>query len=244
MNFNSMSGSEGDPTTETDGALPIGAGDGDDTSFDPLASASDTRRSHSGAIVIGIVIVAAVAGLYSMRMLSRLTAAPGIDSSAVSTIDEFFKSGADRRIGDAGGSVFSDNGSVLTVLQDDFTGQQVSPDNVQRDPFVIYHARPIEPDDPEPVVTAPTSTPEEIDLATRADIQRAGDRLTLKSVVGGSTPLAIIDGEIVRIGDILTVSGSPYEFEITRITPSAVELEVRHADLLGQAEIVNLIVHR
>ncbi len=243
MNVNDITNMNDSDNSHGDGdvTLPLGVAEGADTSFDPLASNESRKRSMGGSLVIALVVVGAVAGLYSMRMLSRLTAAAIFDTDAESTIDAFLGS----NVADGGGGTTFGNGTgVLEVLQDDYIDQQVPIESVRRNPFEIFQSVPNE----DPVDTGPVvpmgSTPEELDVRMRSDIQIASTRLELKSVLGGSKPLAIINGEIVQIGDILSVSGVPFSFEVTRIMPAAVELEVRHADLIGTAELVNLIVRR
>jgi hypothetical protein len=98
---------------------------------------------------------------------------------------------------------------------------------VQRDPFVIESEgngdikKPlvVEPNDPPP-------PPKDNGRTLREEeIKAAGRRLELKAILGGTRPLAIIDGETVRVGETITITDPEVVFRVTKIGKSDMELE-------------------
>ena len=66
--------------------------------------------------------------------------------------------------------------------------------------------------------------PEEERRKRRAMIERAAERIVVSSVLSGSSPVAIIDGTVVRVGDLVEVDD--WTFTITEIGRGGVTLEL------------------
>jgi len=242
VNGNELSGSEPvlpdpDGREQPQATMPLGTGSfADETALDPLAGAQNRRKIGGGGLLIFAVVLIAVAGLFSMRKLTQVTAANPIDSDIEKTIEEFINSvrGEDEqpREPDALASVMNDD-RVLEILSESYTERQVKLQDVQKNPFIIDQL-------------APAFTPEvnETDTAgtdqqrwrqrrdeRRAQIEQTGRSLELKSIVDGSVPLAIVEGRIVRVGDTFTAGPSRITFRVDAISTGAVNLVAEAPEL-------------
>lgn len=210
---------------------------GESAVFDPLASGSGTQRRFGGMLVMGAVIIAAAGGLYTMRMMSRMSAAEASTMEIDSAVSAFLETMERNRGDDADGAV--------AVLENDYTEIQVHPNDVARDPFELMSVRLDL--DPDATVTEPTRNgrkPSEIDADRRRAIQVSSQRLVLKSTMLGRSPLAIIDGNIMKLDDTFSSTDGEYTYRVMAVKESTVELSVEHEELVGDPEIVILVVER
>ncbi len=221
---------EGVGAEHEDGQAPLHAILGGEDGAD--AGGTGKRGVSSGTLVMGGVVVAAVAGLFSMRTLSRVTAGDDIAPDIEQKIDTFIN---------ASGSVGGDNSlshDALAALDNDYTELQVPLVNVQRNPFVIFQQVAMQdmPDVDPADQAAMAAAQEAARLAAlrdkrRDEITRASERLTLKSVILGKAPLANVDGSIVRRGDTIEIADLKVAFTVTDISRTAVTLEARDDQL-------------
>jgi hypothetical protein len=233
VNGNEFSGSEpvlADPDGQEQqhATMPLGTGEfADDTALDPLAGAQTRRKIGGGGLLIFAVVLIALAGLFSMRKLTQVTAASPIDRDIEKTIEEFISSvgGADGEPEKLEGfASFLDDARVLNILSVSYTERQVALQDVQKNPFIIDQLTP----QPERLDPGPVG-PDDGDRLRRmrdrqVQIEQAGRSLHLKSVVDGAVPLAIIEGQIVRVGDLVTAGPSAIAFRVDAISTSAVRL--------------------
>lgn len=236
MNTNSFNGADDENELDegNSAGIPLGTGNlGADEAFDPLASSGRSRRIGAGALVLAVVIVGAVGGLYSMRTLSNVNAGEQFDTAIEQRIEGFLE-----KRGDDGRSEKASR--LVAVLTEDRASSLVPLANVQRDPFRVFRTEvaPLVVELP----SSPVATPEEIDARRRLVVRNLASRFKLSSTIVGSTPIAIIDGETVRLDDVLKIPNDEHEFRVTHIGRGAVELTVEHGDLVNGAEIVALAI--
>lgn len=177
-------------------------------------------RRNQSAMLLGGVLLVAVATLWLMRTggAAALDQSIGdvelkIESALaqVTTEDGSLVSATDRAV------LAADTDKVIARFTDNPAQQQVPLDQLRANPFVGRNRNQ------NAQVTEPVAvTPIDPDVQRLAQRQRVlkdeASRLTLQTVMNGRQPMAVVSGDIVRVGDQL---GS---FTVTRIQPMAVTL--------------------
>ena len=207
------------------GAGDLGGADGDlDDDFglgqDPLMGEASEKKSVKGMLIIVLVVGLAAGSLFAMHTLTKLTAASGRNDEIDATVDKFLKTMAglenpDRTAG--GQDLVSSHDEVIAVITNNYIENQVQLD---RDPFELSGGGGN---------TSGGST------TSRSAVERAFGKLDLKSVIGGSRPLANINGKIVRVNQVMPVRLSKMEgeikFRVKSITREAVTVEAIDVEL-------------
>ena len=192
-------------------------GDGDfDLSDDSLLLGEEpAAKKGKGALVLILVVGVAAGSLFSMHTLTKVTAAGGRDLDTERTVDGFLSSGARPGAGPEGGDVVDGHQEIVDVLTNNYTENQV---NIDRNPFALLGGPEGEP----------------LGAGLKA-VERAFRTLNLKSVMGGSRPLANLNGRIVRVNQVISVPLSKHEgevkFRITQITRASITVEAVGVDL-------------
>jgi hypothetical protein len=207
--------------------MTLGAGElGADPSLDPLAGASSGKKVNGGLLLIIAVMVIAAGGLFFMRKIAAVTASMVIDRDVEQTIESFIES--NEAGPGSGAQLTADYHEVLGVLTEAYSERQVPLRDIQRDPFIIF-----QPGADQSVVSDtldPSLQQERLFLQRQAErrtlFERGMQRLRLKSILGGSNPLAIVDQKIVRVGDVLMVEEGSQElrYRIKRIDSASVDI--------------------
>jgi len=212
----------------------------EDAAYDPLAGATSGKKLKGGfLLLVGVILVAAV-GLFSMRKLAQVTAANGIDKEIEATIENFLRTMAQ---GAADGTADGSNGGkqlspqALSVITQSYTERQIALNDVQRDPFVIDELdHPTVVENPDAGRDGPTAEElrEQQRTKLRDQLTNAGQTLRLKSIIGGSSPMALIDDDIVHVGDTVSDPREEFVFRVSRISATSVDLvaEVSELDLV------------
>jgi hypothetical protein len=212
----------GDAHNDQNLTMPLGTGDmpGSPTA-DPLAEATKTSRFGGGSLIIVVVIIIAVLGLFSMRKLAKVTASTPIDSD-VSKVIEDFVSGKSQAGTESRADAGKDDQILDVLMSENYTERQVPLQDVQRNPFIIFGVQPVISEDAPMVID---QRPLEIERRREA-MQKPASSLTLKSVLGGSTPLANIGGKIYRVGETVTAGpkGKEIVYRVDKITARSVDL--------------------
>jgi len=219
-------------TAPPDVTMPLGTGELPDepATLDPLAGTGTKKKLGGGSLLIVAVVLIAVGGLFSMRKLAQATAAAGTNSEIETTIESFLRSlaGQPASIGPTGGSVLPEGHErALTVLTTEYSERQVPLRCVQRNPFIIFQPTAVAPVKPEEVQQQATQQEmrwRQMREQRQALIRQEGAKLTLKSILGGSTPLAIINGRIVRVGEAVPTQCAEVTFRVLSIESGSVDL--------------------
>lgn len=225
--------------------MPLGTGEfSDDAAIDPLATTGRRRKVNAGAILIAIVVVVAAGGLFSMRKLAQLTAATGFDREVESTVENFLRQTLGGEPGTGRAAILRTDDEILSALKDDRTDRQVRPEDVHRNPFIIAA---IDLDRPAPAERPTAAGPrgpslEQLQEKRRGELKAAGEALRVRSILGGATPLAVIENEIRNVGDVIRAPRSDAEFIVKSIATGSVDLEATDK-ALGVTVTVTLFVH-
>lgn len=182
-----------------------------DESFAALTTET-RRRISSSTITLGLVIVVAGIGLFSMRLITRAVA----DSTSSDLPPEL-----KERI-QAAETIASEERIAKTLETTIYSERQVPLSNLSKDPFVLFIVEG--PKDPG------TKTPDPIPI-WRSEVENAVSGLVVKSIMGGGTPnaLANINGRIVRVGHTIGEDlNLSREYTIKEIVPDGVVLTVSH----------------
>jgi hypothetical protein len=232
-------------------AMPIGVGDMEEgPNLDPLAEARNAKKLSGGSMVIIIVVLIAASGLFFMRRLSQVTATTSMPQEIEETINKFLNApGHGNGAGDAEDfDAVNSQKSVLEVLTAAYSERQVPLKDVQRDPFEIY-ATPVKIDNTDhgPVIDESAALSRR-QAERRQNLTATAKRLELKSVLGGSNPLANIGGRIYRVGESVPVGSEGQKFRVIDISNSSVILVAEVPELgmtraMGNAVEVTLDVH-
>ncbi len=180
------------------------------------ASGTASRSLNTTAIVLGIIVLAGVASIMSMRWVATANADSdaGTDTQGLLAMLPELRRAVDEADADS---------QQLSIMRNNPTERQVPSSDLQKDPFVI----PAVDKKPEvEAVTAPRGpvgpTPEELRAQHRATIEQAANSVRVSSVLSGVSPMAIIDGVAIRVGDSLPVD--EWEFTVAAITSEGVTL--------------------
>jgi len=196
--------------------------DGDfDLGQDPLMGEGSAKKSIKGMLIVVLVVGLAAGSLFAMHTLTKVTAASGRNTEIDATVDKFLKTltGAANPDSTGGNSdLVSSHNEIVRVLTNNYIENQVELD---RDPFSFSAPGGGE------ASAGPTNS--------RSVVERAFAKLSLKSVIGGSRPLANINGKIVRVNQVMPVRLSKMEgeikFRVKAITRDAVTVEAIDVEL-------------
>jgi len=230
--------------SDEEATMPIGIGamDDDDSlgAADPFSQADESgkRGLNSGAVLLVAVVLIAIAGLFSMRTLTRASAAHDEPHEAEKSIESFLSMlQSSKSEGESPNyQLGAEETAVLDVLNESYASRQVALTHVQRNPFIIFEDSagsdtPSKPSGPDPM--------EQKREERRKLFAQAAGRLELRSVLMGNTPLATIGTNIVQVGATVVAEPEGVTFTVTTISNDGVqivaedkELGVRHESLL------------
>lgn len=202
-------------STEAEGEtqIPLGIG-GADVGLDPFASSSASRRIKSGSMVVVFVVALAAVGLFAMRWMTKVTVASGREDEAERKVGDYLdglkKDTAKRDL---------DSADVVHVLNDDFTDRQIPLSDVQKDPFVLYDVviREVDPKQEDASEDQSQRVRDSARQKRMNEIQSALSNLRVKSILLGSNPLANLDGQIVRVGELIKTPDDAVKLRVLSI---------------------------
>lgn len=218
----------GDPGESVPGEL---GGFNADPGMDVLAKEGSAKRRRTGALVLILVVGLSLGGLFAMHTLAKVSAAGGGDTDTEETIEKFLRTvsgDASSNPGTSGGDLVTKHRSVLDVIHDDYTSQQVALSDVQRNPFVLV----------QPGMTPGTPGNTTSLERKRAEIENAAGQLRLKSIIMGSNPLANVNGRFVRLDEMIAVQNQGIAFRVAEITSDTITLVAEDTDLKLTVETV------
>ena len=203
----------------------IAAGESPPEEDDPDAEADAGNRKllGHGTLLLILVVLCAAGGIYFMRLtqteisstlgisedveekieiaLARYVPSKNVDEAEANRIDRLLK----------------DTDAVIEMFATDRTTHQVPIELVKKNPFTLpVAAAPVAP--AKNTAPAVTKAKPKVD-ARRQELERKVDGLKLETVINGHKPMAIISGEIARVGQTI---GS---FKVRKISGRSVQLE-------------------
>jgi len=213
-----------------------------DDGFAAAAQAGKARRIDGGTVILAGVVLASVAGLWSMRFLGTIsgqdTTLPSAEQTQVgSWVLEAEKQGA---------VVGLDDLRILDELDKDrLNDLQVAITDLRSlAPFNYYG----EFASKEVVkAAAPVNTVDQLKDAFDATIDEIGRRMKITAILAPDTPRAqtVLNGYRLMVGDVFDVphEGRDYTFEVVRIGPAGVVFRSTLAEPAHERRI-EVPVHR
>ena len=192
---------------------------------DPLAGSESDGISHSGPLIILGVVVLAVGSLFFMKFLATASAGGGEQSEDATTVDDFIQSLSD---GSADHPFGENSKGSLEVLTESYISNQIPLADVRKDAFHMKGGKTNTQGEVSPVVVTKGVNDDE---AWLNEVRSAAEDCELKSVMGGSNPLANINGNILQLGDSFTNPNSDITFQVKIIDSDSVLLEAGSDDL-------------
>ncbi len=206
-----------------------------DPGMDVLTKEGSAKKRRTGALVLILVVGLSLGGLFAMHTLAKVSAAGDGNTDTEETIEKFLQTvsgDASSNPGTSGGDLVNKHRSVVDVLHDDYTSQQVALSDVQRNPFVLVQPG-VTPDTPAGTTSLETKRAER-----KAQIENAAGQLRLKSIIMGSNPLANVNGRFVRLDEMISVQNQGIEFRVAEITSDTITLVAEDTDLELTVETV------
>jgi len=185
---------------------------------DPLIAGDAPKKKNTAPLVLILVVGLAIGSLFSMHTVTKINAGQKGNSEAEQIIDHFVKTmSADGSTeGETVEGLVEGHREVLEVLRENYTDQQVA--NLERDPFF-----------PEGGGAGTTGTGP---VATY-DYNAAADKLSVKMIIMGTTPLANVNGRIVKTNGAVMVAlpnKTQVKFRVVEITADTVTVEAEGGD--------------
>jgi len=207
-------------------SIPLGVGEtAEESPLESMGAAKPKRRVSGGVVILVAVVLVAVAGLFFMRTLTKVSNVAVGDNEIEKQIVRFLDNVSEKNTkGQPVNSVLMRNDDeVLKLLNAAYSERQVPLENVQRDPFMLF--------DEDIVAAAPTedgidpaSAMAELRRQKTAEIEKSAEAFALKSVMMGDSPLANVDGKILRVGDSLQSQDGKNDYTLTTVTPTSATL--------------------
>ncbi|MEM6550972.1 MAG: hypothetical protein AAF750_02360 [Planctomycetota bacterium] len=219
-------------TTDDDPqSMPLMAGlgtVGNTEGGDPLNLDDAPKPKKLSPTVLALVVVLGIsaAALFAMKMTSGPQSVDASTADAIAQIDSALQRFTNPDKVDANDPLHPDNLEAIYNTSDlieqfdlDRTEKNVPVEEVQKNPFRLEAQKAADPVDPDAARKADEARKMEEQAKKLAALRSEFQTLTLQSVMNGPNPIAVINGDFLRVGATV---GS---FTITRIDRLTVTLE-------------------
>ena len=236
MNLNtSNSGTNGLPGDE-DRQMPLSFEDGKEAIT--VAPGSGRKRLGFGAMLFGSVAVIAVVSLFSMRAIGRAGAATPAETESEALVDKFLTEREGKSEQALGSALLDVDGTMRT---------RIPTEDLKKNPFILMGEDPGSGSGPSKAMkvdgteTAPSPEPDMISPRNStwdALCAAAARAAHVQSAMVSSNPansMAHVNGQVLRVGETLSINGSTIVFTITEITKDGILLRAWNEDLQREA---------
>ncbi|MEM1211658.1 MAG: hypothetical protein AAGI68_05100 [Planctomycetota bacterium] len=206
----------------------LGAMGGNNENADPLALDATPKPKKLSPTVLALVTVLGIsaAALFAMKMTSGPQSVDASTADAIAQIDSALQRFSNPDKVAANDPLHPDNLEAIYNTSDlieqfdlDRTEKNVPVNEVQKNPFRLEAQKAAEPVDPDAALKAAEAARMKAEAEKLAAIRSELQTLTLQSVMNGPNPIAVINGDFLRVGATI---GS---FKIARIDRLTVTLE-------------------
>jgi hypothetical protein len=234
-NHNSNDLSTGSPADE-DRQMPLSFEDGKEAIT--VAPGSGRKRLGFGAMLFGSVAVIAVVSLFSMRAIGRAGAAAPAETESEALVDKFLTEREGKSEQALGSALLDVDGSMRT---------RIPTEDLKKNPFILMGEDPGSGSGPSKAMkvdgteTAPGPEPDMISPRNStwdALCAAAARAAHVQSAMVSSNPansMAHVNGQVLRVGETLSINGSTVVFTITEITKDGILLRAWNEDLQREA---------
>jgi len=234
-NHNSNDLSTGSPADE-DRQMPLSFEDGKEAIT--VAPGSGKKKLGFGAMLFGGVALIAVVSLFSMRAIGRAGAADLPPSEAGALVDTFLKEREGRK----------DEALRADLLDaDGYMRMQIARDELHKNPFIIPGEEmvlQVKPSVNATKVDSPSAAPAAEDprpqrgIGWEASCAAAAGMVQVQSAMVSSNPsnsMAFVNGQVLRVGETLTINGSNIMFTIKEVAKDGILLRAWNEELQREA---------
>ena len=219
---------------EDERQMPLSFEDGKESIT--VAAGASRRRFGFGTMLFTGVAIAAVGSLFTMRAIGRAGASPTVGTEAETLVDKFLT----EREGKA------DTGLGMSLLDvDGLTRNRIPTEELKKNPFILMGEEMVlQVSTPSHAMKIDMSTSSAEDgnrsrnLGWDAMCASAAAMAHVQSAMVSSNPansMAHVNGQVLRIGETLTVNGSNVVFTIKEITKDGIVLRAWNDDLQREA---------
>jgi hypothetical protein len=203
-----------------------------------VAPGASRKRFGFGATLFGSVAVIAVVSLFSMRAIGRAGAATPANSESEALVDKFLTEREGKKDQTLASSLLDVDGSLRT---------RIPTEDLKKNPFILLGEQPgpdmsrskamkVEPHDGAPMPSVDNLSPR--NSTWDAICAAAAQAVRVQSAMVSSNPansMAHVNGQVLRVGETVTVNGSTVVFTITEITKDGILLRAWNEDLQREA---------
>lgn len=186
----------------------------------PLVEDESSSKINSSAVIITLFILVSVGAVFGMRTVSNSNnTALGSNTEVENQIEVFLDSMASKDLRNSGGpDKLVNDTAILKVLSTSYADSQVKLEDVKKNPFRLSAF------DSSPGQSQDTTAPEGASKRWKANrrelrekIEAASQSIIVNSLMSGSSPLASLNGKIVREGETITVGRDDVVFTVESI---------------------------
>ena len=236
MNLNANNNGPNGLPGDEERQMPLSFEDGKEAIT--VAPGSGKKKLGFGAMLFGGVAVIAVVSLYSMRAIGRAGAADLPPSEAGALVDTFLKEREGRK----------DEALRADLLDaDGYMRMQIARDELHKNPFIIPGEEmvlQVKPSSNATKVDSPAAAPAFEDprpqrgIGWEASCAAAAGMVQVQSAMVSSNPansMAFVNGQVLRVGETLTINGSNIMFTIKEVAKDGILLRAWNEELQREA---------
>jgi len=236
MNLNTSHNAPNGVPDDEERQMPLSFEDGKESIT--VAAGSGRRKLGFGAMLFGGVAAIAVVSLFSMRAIGRAGAADIPPSEAGALVDTFLKEREGRK----------DEALRADLLDaDGYMKLQIARDELHKNPFIIPGEEmvlQVKPSGTATKVESPTATPDAEDprpqrgIGWEASCAAAAGMVQVQSAMVSSNPansMAFVNGQVLRVGETLTINGSNIVFTIKEVAKDGIMLRAWNEEIQREA---------
>jgi len=236
MNLNANNNGPNGLPGDEERQMPLSFEDGKEAIT--VAPGSGKKKLGFGAMLFGGVALIAVVSLFSMRAIGRAGAADLPPSEAGALVDTFLKEREGRK----------DEALRADLLDaDGYMRMQIARDELHKNPFIIPGEEmvlQVKPSVNATKVDSPSAAPAAEDprpqrgIGWEASCAAAAGMVQVQSAMVSSNPsnsMAFVNGQVLRVGETLTINGSNIMFTIKEVAKDGILLRAWNEELQREA---------
>jgi len=236
MNLNANSNGPNGLPGDEERQMPLSFEDGKEAIT--VAPGSGKKKLGFGAMLFGGVALIAVVSLFSMRAIGRAGAADLPPSEAGALVDTFLKEREGRK----------EEALRADLLDaDGYMRMQIARDELHKNPFIIPGEEmvlQVKPSVNATKVDSPSAAPAADDprpqrgIGWESSCAAAAGMVQVQSAMVSSNPsnsMAFVNGQVLRVGETLTINGSNIMFTIKEVAKDGILLRACNEELQREA---------
>ncbi|MEI7876458.1 MAG: hypothetical protein WCI96_00925 [Planctomycetota bacterium] len=223
----------GMPADDEPRSMPLSFEDGKEAIS--VAAGNSRKRFGFGAMLFTGVAAIAVISLFSMRAIGRAGASEVMNTEAESLVDTFLKDQAEKTGGPS---------PLESLDAEAYAKMQILREELRKNPFIIAGEEMVLQikSSNATKVASPVMMPEDSHpsrgMGWDSACAAAASAVVVQSSMVSSNPansMAHVNGQVLRVGETLSINGSTVVFTISEITKDGIVLRAWNEDLQREA---------